>query len=121
MVNIIHAADFHLDSPFESLSPERAAQRRREQREGLLRLRDLAAEEQAQIVLLAGDLFDSDNAFHETTELLLQVFREMKAQVFIAPAIMTVTPPAAPIAPYTGRKMCIFSKAPARSALSCRS
>ena len=33
MLNIIHGADFHLDSPFSGLSPERAAQRRGEQRD----------------------------------------------------------------------------------------
>ena len=32
MVEFLHAADFHLDSPFASLSPERAAERRRENR-----------------------------------------------------------------------------------------
>ena len=33
MLKIIHGADFHLDSPFSGLTPERAAQRRGEQRE----------------------------------------------------------------------------------------
>ena len=32
MLKIIHGADFHLDSPFAGLAPERAAQRREEQR-----------------------------------------------------------------------------------------
>jgi hypothetical protein len=34
-VKILHAADFHLDSPFESLPEDKARARRREQR-GLL-------------------------------------------------------------------------------------
>ena len=33
MIRILHAADLHLDSPFESLPEEKAALRRREQRE----------------------------------------------------------------------------------------
>ena len=33
MLKIIHGADFHLDSPFSGLTPERAARRREEQRE----------------------------------------------------------------------------------------
>ena len=41
MLKIIHGADFHLDSPFSGLSPERAAQRRGEQRELLDRLAGL--------------------------------------------------------------------------------
>ena len=32
MLKLIHGADFHLDSPFSGLSPEQAAQRRRERR-----------------------------------------------------------------------------------------
>ena len=38
MVKIVHAADFHMDSPFQSLPEDKAAQRRREQRELLERL-----------------------------------------------------------------------------------
>ena len=49
MVKIIHGADFHLDSPFSGLTPERAAQRRGEQRELLARLADLAREERADL------------------------------------------------------------------------
>lgn len=33
MLKFIHAADFHLDSAFAALPPEKAAERRREQRE----------------------------------------------------------------------------------------
>ena len=47
MLKIIHGADFHLDSPFSGLTPERAAQRRGEQRELLGRLADLARERRA--------------------------------------------------------------------------
>ena len=66
MIKIIHGADFHLDSPFSGLTPERAAQRRGEQRELLDRLAALAREKQADLVLLAGDLLDSERVFRET-------------------------------------------------------
>ena len=56
MLNIIHGADFHLDSPFSGLSPERAAQRRGVQRDLLTRLAQLAREKQADLVLLNPDL-----------------------------------------------------------------
>ena len=39
MLRFLHAADFHLDSPFRSLAPEQAVARRRESRELLERLR----------------------------------------------------------------------------------
>ena len=41
-IQILHAADFHLDAPFSSLSAEQAAERREEQRELLARLAELA-------------------------------------------------------------------------------
>ena len=44
MIKLIHGADFHLDSPFAGLTPDQAAQRRREQRELLSRLSQLAQE-----------------------------------------------------------------------------
>ena len=44
MLKIIHGADFHLDSPFAGLTPERAARRRGEQRDLLNRLAELARE-----------------------------------------------------------------------------
>ena len=38
MIRIIHAADLHLDSPFESLDAEKASVRRSEQRALLERI-----------------------------------------------------------------------------------
>ena len=38
MLRFLHAADFHLDSPFRSLAPEQAVARRRESRELLVSL-----------------------------------------------------------------------------------
>jgi len=84
-VRILHAADFHMDSPFGALPEEKAAERRREQRELLNALADRAEEERADIVLLAGDLFDSDVAYWETQETLLGALAAIRAQVFIAP------------------------------------
>ncbi len=83
MIKILHAADFHMDSPFYSLPEEKAAQRRAEQRELLLKLADAA--EDVDIVLLAGDLFDTGAGYWETTETLKAVLSGMKARVFIAP------------------------------------
>ena len=85
MIRVLHAADLHLDSPFQALSREKAAQRRAEQRVTLGRIADLARERQADLVLLAGDLFDADAAYAETTELLEHIFSGMDMPVFIAP------------------------------------
>ena len=84
-IRILHAADLHMDSPFYSLPEEKAAERRREQRALLERLAAAAEEKRAQIVLLAGDLFDSAASYWETTEALTRVLSDIKAEIFIAP------------------------------------
>ena len=85
MVRIIHAADFHLDSPFRGLSPERAVLRRQEQRELLDRLADLCRERETEVLLLAGDLLDSASTFYETNQALAAALERTGARVFIAP------------------------------------
>ena len=84
-IKLLHAADLHLDSPFEGLPDGKAAQRRQEQRELLSKIAQTAENEQVQLVLLAGDLFDSDSAYTETAEELVKVLGGMSVPVFIAP------------------------------------
>ena len=85
MLTFLHAADFHLDSPFHALSPEQAAERREEQRQLLTRFRDLAAETGAELVFLSGDLLDSQRARPETLQLLYHTLGEIDAEIFLAP------------------------------------
>ena len=85
MLTFIHAADFHLDSAFGALDQRRSAARRRESRETALRLSNYVNSQGVDLVLLAGDLFDSAAAFRETGEQLSAALGQMEAQVFIAP------------------------------------
>ena len=62
MIKFLHAADLHLDAPFAALSPEQAAERRREQRAFLTELAEAANTHDCDLVLLAGDLLDSAGA-----------------------------------------------------------
>lgn len=84
-LRLLHAADLHLDSPFEGLSGEKAAVRRKEQRELLAALANLAQSEQVDLVLLAGDLLDSQVSFAETGEGLVRALRAISVPVIIAP------------------------------------
>lgn len=85
MIRILHAADLHMDSPFEGLSSQQAALRRREQRGLLNRLLELVEESGAQMMLLAGDLLDSSDVYAETGAMLVNVLGRMSIPVFIAP------------------------------------
>ncbi len=84
-IKLLHAADLHLDSPFEALPTGKAAIRRREQRELLDALARLASAERVDLVLLSGDLLDSGSPYFETGEELVQALRGIPAAVFIAP------------------------------------
>lgn len=83
-IKLLHAADLHLDSPFEGLSGDKAAMRRKEQRELLSSLAELARAEKVDLVLLAGDLLDSDSTYLETSEELCRSLGSIGVPVFIA-------------------------------------
>ena len=85
MIRFLHGADFHLDSAFGALPAQRAAERRRESRELLFRLADHVNGHDIDLVLLAGDLFDSASPFRETGEQLAAALGQMRARVFVAP------------------------------------
>ena len=75
ILKILHAADLHLDSPFEALPGGKAAIRRAEQRRRLGALAELAAAEDVDLVLLSGDLLDSNISYFETGEELIRCLR----------------------------------------------
>ena len=85
MVRILHAADFHLDSAFTGLSEQRARQRRQESRDLTRRMVEYANDHGVQLMLLAGDLFDSDNVYGQTAEELSAALTAFRGQVVIAP------------------------------------
>ena len=85
MPKIVHAADFHLDSAFGGLPTDKARERRRESRELVDRLAELVRAEEAELVLLSGDLFDGERVFPETLERLKAALAGMGCPVFIAP------------------------------------
>lgn len=84
-MKLLHASDFHLDSPFRQLEADKAMARRRELRQLPARLAALAAEEQVDLVLLPGDLFDSERVYPETIQALADALASIAAPVFISP------------------------------------
>lgn len=83
-LRILHTADWHLDSPFASLSAPARERMRREQ----LRLPGLLAEychrERCDLALLAGDIFDGIPR-RETVELLKRALEDCRIPVLISP------------------------------------
>lgn len=109
MPKIIHAADFHLDSAFGGLPTEKSRERRRESRDLVDRLADLAVLEKADLVLLSGDLFDGQRVYPETLERLKANLARMGCPVFIAPGNHDPWTPRSPYALQSWPdNVCIF-------------
>ena len=85
MLRILHTGDIHLDSPFSKLDPRLAEQRRQELRRAFVSTMQYARNEKADLVLIAGDLFDHSFVTRETMALLSREFAEMSCPVVIAP------------------------------------
>ena len=85
MLQILHCADLHLDSPFAGLPPEQAAQRRQLQRQLPGRIVELSNSLGCQLLLVAGDVFDGARVCPETIEALREAFGRSRARVFVAP------------------------------------
>ena len=84
-LRLLHGADLHLDSPFESLPPEKAAQRRERARELPFKLVELSQELGAQAILLSGDVFDSSRVSTETQRDFCRALGAASCPVIIAP------------------------------------
>ena len=121
MLRFLHAADFHLDSPFAGLPPRLAAQRRRELRELPERLLHWTEEHPVDLVLLSGDLLDGANVYRDTAEVLRDALGRMDARVFIAPGNHDWYGPGSPWADLAWPETYISSPPPGGRAWSCRS
>lgn len=84
----LHTADLHLGRPFGFLPPQLAEDRRRDQRTALTRIADLVLEREADILLIAGDLFDSATPDPSDLEAVVKEFSKLSAagkRVFAIP------------------------------------
>lgn len=85
MIKLFHTGDIHLDTPFAAASPKTAALRRRELRESFLAMMAGAVSEGAQMILVAGDVFDSEFVTSETVELVRDAFQRVSVPVVVSP------------------------------------
>lgn len=85
MLKILHTGDIHLDSPFAQLDARRAEIRRAELRASFSAMLAYARRSAVDLILMAGDIFDSEYASRETCELLVREFSRLRCPVVIAP------------------------------------
>lgn len=86
MLKIIHTADIHLDSPFRMEDPQKAQARKNELRAAFSSLMYWAKSENADLMLIAGDLFDSPHPSPDTVEFVISQFASCPGcQFVIAP------------------------------------
>lgn len=82
-MKIIHCADIHLDSRFVGLSPKSASARRNEVLSTFLQLVAFASEN-ADALIIAGDLFDSRYPSPSTVTTVYKAFaQQSKLQIFL--------------------------------------
>lgn len=74
MPKILHIGDIHLDSPFSLFDVEKSQARRNELRGTFTSVMMYAKMKEADIVIIAGDLFDSEFVTKETMNLLVSQF-----------------------------------------------
>ena len=84
-MRILHAADLHLDSAFAGLGDEKAALFRQESRDTLRRMVDWANDHAVDVMLLSGDLFDSDRMYSQTARTLAQALARFRGRIFVSP------------------------------------
>lgn len=86
MIKIVHIADLHLDSPFSGCSLTERNARRLELKKALSAVCDYCLENNTDILLVAGDLFDGEFVRRETIAYVAECFARIpETRVFISP------------------------------------
>lgn len=83
-MKILHSADWHLDSPLQGFSPEQAALLKDTLLALPMKIAALCREEDCDMLLLSGDLFDGSASRHGVNALQFAL-EEAAVPVFIAP------------------------------------
>ena len=84
-IKILHAGDIHLDSAFSRYGVASGEQRRRELRSVFSSLIQYIRSSDVDVVLLSGDVFDSEYSTLMTLDMLVREFSSCRAEFFISP------------------------------------
>ncbi|MDU5260869.1 MAG: DNA repair exonuclease [Clostridium celatum] len=85
-VKVLHCADLHFDTPFKELSKEVSDTSKNELLEVFKNIIDLAIDENIEVLLIAGDVFDNLTVNKNTLFFISDQIRRIKSiKVFISP------------------------------------
>ena len=84
MIKILHSGDWHLDSPMQGRTAEQTGVLRAELAKIPGKLADLCKEENCDLVLLSGDLFDGTYT-RDSYRTVFEALQAMAVPVFISP------------------------------------
>ena len=83
-MKIIHTADLHLDSKMQSnLSKDKAQERKKELILTFERMVEFAKENNVEVIIIAGDMFDSQRVSVKTKERVFNIIKENSAIDFL--------------------------------------
>lgn len=83
MVKILHTADMHLDAPFTLEDPSLSEVRRGDLRSAFTALMMYVEDNDIDLVLIAGDMFDSEFVTKETVALVVNEFSKLSKCKFV--------------------------------------
>ena len=83
MPKILHVGDIHLDSPFSLFDVEKSQARRQELRGTFSTIMMYAKMKEADLVIIAGDLFDSEFVTKETMKFIVSQFASLPSCRFV--------------------------------------
>ena len=82
-IRFLHCSDIHLDTPFVGISAEKSEERRRMLRASFVKMMQYIRETNVNIVLMSGDIFNTEYATNTTAEVLIREFRNCPDTEFI--------------------------------------
>lgn len=86
MTSFIHTADWQLGKPFSRVDdPDRQADLRRQRLDSIDRIGDIARQQQARFVVVAGDLFDSHRPPERLISTALERLGQLALPVYVIP------------------------------------
>lgn len=82
-LKFLHCSDIHLDTPFVGLTADKSEERRRVLRSSFMRMMQYVRDSNVNVVLMSGDIFNTEYATNITAEVLIREFKNCTGVHFI--------------------------------------